>query len=119
MQKAVFMLSMRGSKEWSDFYEYRPYNWGPYSGTLVHDVDTWIMSGEMKVEEFPHSRYGQYATTEAGEKVADNVWTTLSEGEQKFVRDVRRFVTTRSFNKLLRDVYAAYPEYATKSQFNG
>lgn len=119
MQKAVFLLTKRGPEKWSLLYDYQPYNWGPYSPTLVHDLEAWVRTGELAVEDYPHSRYGQYETTPAGEAEAERVWGELTPAQQDFVRSVRRFVTRRSFNRLLRDVYAAYPDYATKSQFTG
>ena len=100
-------------------YRYRPYNWGPYSGALAQNVDTLVRSGRMSVEQHSGSRHGSYVTTDVGEAESAEVWKRLSAAEAKFIREVRAFVTTRSFQRLLRDVYAAYPEYATKSQFSG
>lgn len=116
LQKAVFIL-MQGSAAWSGAYDYRPYNWGPYSSALTNDTDQLIAQGILRVAPAPGSRYGSYTTTPAGEEAARRLWEALAAAERKFLVDVRAFVTGRSFDRLLRDVYAAYPQFATKSLF--
>ncbi len=119
MQKAVFLLTQRGSAEWATLYRYEPYNWGPYSSALAQHVDELVFTGRIGVEKHAGGRYGSYQVTALGQQDALEAWVGLDPREQKFVRDVRAFVTNRSFQRLLRDVYAAFPEYATKSQFSG
>jgi len=119
MQKAAFLVSKRGTEQLRDLYTYEPYNWGPYSSSLTSDLRRLTATELLKLEGAPNSQYGRYVTTTAGEKRAQAVWETLSENEHVFLRSVRQFVTTRSFSRLLRDVYAAYPDYATRSRFNG
>ena len=119
MQKAVFLITQRGTPRLRELYEYRPYNWGPYSDALAQDVRALEATGRMAVEAAPGSRYGRYVTTVVGEAHVIPVWNDLEPGERAFVANVRRYVTASSFNKLLREVYAEYPEFATASQFRG
>ena len=65
MQKAVFLIVERGGPRWRDAYRYRPYDWGPYSGALVEDVNDLIHESLLKVEPAPGNRYGNYMTTSA------------------------------------------------------
>jgi uncharacterized protein len=117
VQKAIFLLTQRGPPDWKPLYQYRPYNWGPYSSQLAADTESLIRAGYL--EDVPGARHGQYRATTLGEAYADQVWATLSAKEQHFIRSVRAYVTNRSFTQLLREVYAAYPDYATASQFSG
>lgn len=119
LQKAVFLLTRRGSPDWRSLYRYEPYNWGPYSSQLVADVDSMMYRGLVEVEDVPGSRYGRYATTPRGEAESIEVWAGLEPAEASFIRSVRAYVTGRSFAQLLREVYAAYPGFATASQFTG
>lgn len=116
LQKAVFLVT-QGAADWADAYQYRPYNWGPFSSDLTHDTDALVAAGRLRVA--PGSRYGRYVTTDAGEAEAEQLWKSLGPAQRRFLADVRRFVTGRSFDRLLRDVYAAYPDFATKSLFRG
>lgn len=119
MQKAVFLLTQRGSADWRELYHYEPYNWGPYSSALNSDVGTLVQHELLKNRVSPVSRYGSFETTVAGDAAAGVVWERLSEPQRSFIKSVRDYVADRSFSSLLREVYAAYPEFATKSQFSG
>lgn len=117
VQKAIFLLTQRGSPAWRSLYSYRPYNWGPYSSGVASDTDTLVRAGLL--EDVPGARHGQYRTTPSGESRAELIWATLSAQERSFIRTVRAYVTGRSFTELLREVYAAYPDFASASQFSG
>lgn len=119
MQKAIFLLSQRGSDKLRSFYSYRPYNWGPYSDALTEDVRNLQSQGKLTVVNDPANRYGRYIATTSGEADAALAWDELNTAERSFLIDVRSYVTGSSFQKLLREVYAAYPEYATASHFQG
>jgi uncharacterized protein len=119
MQKAVFLLVKGGYSDWSDLYDYKPYDWGPYSRTLARDIDVLVSRHNLKIEQARGSRYGRYAATSRGEALAAAAWQGLRDGEQEYLRRVRRYVTSKSFSHLLREVYAAYPQYATESRFQG
>lgn len=119
MQKAVFLLTMRGTATWNGLYPYRPYDWGPYCRELVDDLRDLAASGHMRTSTAAGSRYGRYTLTELGQQAADQLWARLPPDEQEFLTTVRAYVTSKDFNALLREVYAAYPEYATESRWSG
>ena len=101
-------------------HSYRPYDWGPYSGALTSDIETLAyVDDSLAVQRVPGSRYGRYTTTPAGEAQARDLWEALRPREQEFIKTVRAYVTSKSFAQLLREVYAAYPDYATASRFSG
>jgi len=119
LQKAIFLLTQRGPARWRRCYTYEPYNWGPYSSTLNSDVGFLVATDQLAVEPFTGSRYGTYKTTRMVDDRVRRAWDECSQDERKFLSHVKHYVTSRSFNTLLREVYAAYPEYASKSLFNG
>lgn len=119
MQKAAFLMVQRGTDAWKGLYSYQPYDWGPYSRELTHDVEAHLAAGRLRVEQVQGARYGRYTTTNLGEAVANTVWEDLDPPQRTFIAQIRRYVTSRSFAQLLREVYAAYPAYATASRFNG
>jgi uncharacterized protein YwgA len=119
MQKGVFLLEMRGPAPWHDLYSFHPYDWGPYSRQLQADLGTLLAEELMEKAEYPSRRYRQYQTTALGERKIEDVLASMPTNHNQFVRNVRRFVTTRSFTRLLRDVYAEYPQFAVNSRFQG
>ena len=110
---------MRGTSRLRELYSFRPYNWGPYSGGLARDLDSLVRENKLTIKPAAESAHGRYETTVFGEEAASAVWQGLVPEEQKFIRAVRTYVTHKSFNHLLREVYAEYPAYATKSRFAG
>jgi uncharacterized protein YwgA len=119
MQKAIFLVTRRGQRAWRELYPYEPYDWGPYSRRLAADLDSLRARGLLRTEPVPGHRYGRYVTTERGERWARQLLAGLSPAEVAFLRAVRKYVTSKSFSNLLREVYAAYPEFATESKFQG
>lgn len=118
VQKGVFLLEQRGPQSWRNLYTFRPYDWGPFSRELAADIEDMLLD-DLRIVDLEGFRFGEYRTTREGEQRIAEVVETLSEKTLKFVGETRRFVTTSSFSQLLRDVYAAYPEYAVRSRFTG
>lgn len=118
MQKGIFLVAMGGPPDWQGLYDYRPYNWGPYSSSLANDLDRMTSRGLLRIMPVPGSRYGSYVTTERGSELANARWTRIDPAARDYLHAIYRYVTSRSFNRLLSDVYSQYPEYATASLFN-
>lgn len=119
MQKAVFIAEQRGPDGWTGLYKFQPYNWGPFSRQLSSDLDRLQEKELLTTELGRFGRYPAFVTTALGELRAAEAWLQLPATHKGFLKDVRAFVATRSFNDLLRDVYAAFPMFAINSQFSG
>lgn len=119
MQKGVFLLTQRGPAEWRETFGFTPYDWGPYSVGLSRAVGQLMSQGLLERRMSGGRRYAEYRATPAGEREVERITAQLHEVTQDFVRATRKFVNTRSFTRLLRDVYGAYPEYAVNSRFSG
>jgi hypothetical protein len=119
MQKGIFLLEMKGPTAWQQFYKFSPYDWGPFSRALMGDLDLLVNSALLEKRPVPNARYHSYGTTTRGEKKAGELWAGLSQPERVFISAVRHFVTSRSFSRLLRDIYAEFPAFAVRSRFAG
>jgi uncharacterized protein len=53
VQKAVFLLTQRGSQSWRSLYFYKPYNWGPYSVQLAFDMNLMESMGLVETTDAP------------------------------------------------------------------
>ena len=119
MQKGVFLLVMRGQPEWKQTFEFTPYDWGPYSFDLARTVEGLLAEDLLTKEAFPGRNYSRYRTTQAGERLIAELTAGRPRDEQTFICATRKYVTSRSFARLLREVYKAYPDYAANSRFAG
>lgn len=119
MQKGVFLLAERGPAEWNRLFEFTPYDWGPYSFDLASIVEQLVADGMLEKEAFPGRRYLRYRTTSTGEHLIKRISGNTTPQERAFVKEIREYVGSRPFARLLREVYKAYPEYAVNSRFAG
>lgn len=119
LQKAIFLVTRRGASAWSVMYVYEPYNWGPYSRALADDVGNLQSERLIRTVRREPNTYPAYRLTSEGEAVAEQVIVLLDESELDFIAKVRMYVTCRDFNSLLREVYAAYPAFASQSRWAG
>jgi uncharacterized protein len=115
VQKGIFLLSQRGPKR--GIYSFRPYNWGPFSSELYGDLDLLAGLGMVTREHEPGRSWSRFKPTQAGILRAEEAAGKLKPDALEWIGRVRRFLTTRSFDKLLDDVYAAFPEFATESLY--
>ena len=92
------------------FYDFVPYRYGPFSFALYQELAALRRDGYIKDE---HSQVSlcdatRHATSEK-----------VSELPKDWIRAIREVVVRRgalSQDELLRDVYARYPWFATKSE---
>ncbi len=117
IQKGMFLTSMRGPAK--GLYAFRPYNWGPFSPAVYGDLDRLVDEGLVLREDVAGRDWQRYSPSPAGVEAAREFAESQKPVSVQWMGSCRRFLTERSFTQLLRDVYAAYPEYATASQFSG
>jgi hypothetical protein len=117
VQKAIFLLEEDGPPGWRDLFEFIAWNWGPFSKELAAEVDRLVARGLLEPKPIPFRQYPAFKTTPQGEHLVQALLGTLPDEELGYIRRVRQYVTSRSFNQLLREIYAAHPDYAERSQF--
>jgi DNA-binding PadR family transcriptional regulator len=113
IQKGMFLLSKRGPAR--NLYTFRPYNWGPFSSEIYADLEGLEAAGLARGERVPGRSWRLYRTTPAGHLRAESAAMGLRGEEVEWLGRLREFVTERSFDRLLRDIYSEYPEYARRS----
>jgi hypothetical protein len=118
IQKGMFLLSVRGPLDHRNTYQFQPYDWGPFSRDVAADLDVLSFQGLLATELEPGRTWVRYVTTEKGNERAHEVAEMVPSGTVEWLGMVRRFLTTRSFTKLLTDVYEMYPDYAVNSRFS-
>lgn len=118
IQKGMFRFSEESKLPGEETYDFEPYHYGPYSRALRADVDSLVRAGlvaEMPVQGYTWSRY---RVTDAGMKRARKLHKAAPKREARRLFAIKQDVTGVSFNELLRDLYAQYPDYAERSIFN-
>ena len=116
IQKAMFKFGKETQVPEMEAYQFEPYNWGPCSFGIYDDLR--LLRSEKKIECTPTgSGWNIYHLTELGHQEADKVRATAEKDLLNQFDEMRKWVVSRNFGVLLRDVYQQYPDYATESIF--
>ena len=115
IMKGLFLVSQRGQGELHDLYSFRPYDYGPFTPDIYSDLDGLSAAGLVAQEAVTGRSWRTYRPTIEGVERAVVVGAKVDPRDAAIVDDAYRFVTTRGFLNLLRDIYAEYPEYAVNT----
>jgi hypothetical protein len=113
LMKGTFLVVERGRAEWRGLFRFEAYDYGPFDRHVYDARDRLIVDGLLEV--IP-GRYDSYRLTQLGRERARELSMDLG-GDADWMRRIGRYVTTRSFEQLLTEVYDAHPEYAVRSRF--
>ena len=113
--KGCFLVSQRGTAEWKSLFDFSPYDYGPFDSAVYRARDALISRNLLAVNA--QSRYGSYSLTPAGRERVENLTRIIGEDNVGWFKQIGRYVTSRSFTDLLDEVYAAYPQFATRSRY--
>lgn len=124
LQKLVFLAQEETSTDLPEEYTFIPYDYGPFSANLLHEVDDLKKEGyitERKVDLSDGEKY-VYELTSAGKRAVSDVRTEFDGDDTGTIKDAANF-TKSMFNdlpisRLLEYVYNQYPEYAEQSVIN-
>lgn len=99
-------------------YELMTYNWGPYSFEIYDDLELLHGNGLVERVPVPVKSWSKYRRTAAGDERVRILNSRAYNKVAKYLNIVKDAVTKeQTFNSLLRKIYRAYPECATKSLF--
>ena len=118
IQKALFLFGQQvGGSLGTEFYSFEPYDYGPFDAAIYVDLRRLTSLGHVMGEWSPGRSWKNYAITGPGREVARELESDADARLAAFLERVVTWVGGRSFSGLLRNVYAAYPEFAVNSVF--
>lgn len=114
LMKGAFLISKRGRRDWHSMFHFVAYDYGPFDAGVYDARDRLSQRGLLEVSR---GYYDKYGLTPEGE---ERIRTLVDEhGEDaEWIQRVGGYVTSRSFDRLLSEIYDKYPEYKTRSLFN-
>lgn len=113
LMKGAFLVAQRGPDEWRAFFDFSPYSYGPFDSGVYVMRDDLLSKGLLRAEK--HGRYESYSLTAAGRQRLKELRESLPAQTADWVSSVGSYVTSKSFSRLLREIYGAFPEFATRS----
>lgn len=120
LQKGLFLLAQEGGLPLAERYEFEPYNYGPMSREIYHDVERQVRRGSLVRSPVPGYSWGIVSATPAGRERAtttDRLARLEHPAARMALHRISPLVQRLSFADLLRMVYDCYPAYASRSVF--
>lgn len=120
IQKGMFLFAQEGGVPGDEAYSFGPYHYGPMSSQIYSDVERLEADGLIHGTPVQGYTWKRYTTTPGGIDVARHLLEEDADPEAaQRLFAIKQDVSSKTFNSLLRDVYARYPDYATRSVFSG
>lgn len=121
LQKLIF-LAQKSNEGVPEVFQFEPYDYGPFSAPILHDLDSLREDGYV-VEETEQIRNGKkyiYQLTEDGKEALDEADEADSdEVDIKELIDAAQSAVSKynkmPISRLLEYTYNKYPEYTKKS----
>jgi hypothetical protein len=113
IMKGCFIISQAGRTSWRTLFRFRPYDYGPFDVRVYGARDSLIAEGLLRREKT--GRYANYTLTDDGRTRVEEIEQEIDENAADWVRRVGHYVTSKSFSRLLDEVYARWPDFAVRS----
>jgi len=118
LQKSLFIVGQSGLEELpADYYEFFPYNYGPFTSEVYSVADTLEEQGLVRKVIASGDNFYRYAMTPEGRARAKEIRKGSLGSLCDYIDTAVRWVCSLSFDELLRAIYAKYPDYAINSVF--
>jgi uncharacterized protein YwgA len=119
LQKALFLFGKQmPNAVTSGFYDFLPYNYGPFSKEIYSDMECLRDKGLVEELAKPDQNFPEYAISTAGAGQAVQLRRELPVSATQYLDKLVKWVESQSFQNLLHAVYKAYPDFAVNSVFN-
>jgi hypothetical protein len=99
------------------FYSFIPYDYGPCSFDIYHDLNLLKKKGDIVALKRPDRRYDVYMITDNGAYKAHMFLKRFRPSVLKALFEIKREFNDLSLYELLSYVYEKYPKYTRKSVF--
>ncbi len=119
LQKSLFLLgrNLPASVIGDDFYNFEPYNYGPFDARVYSDAAKLAFDG-LATRLESGRRWTEYAATPKGMDRARQLEATVPTSISDYVKSLVSWVRSQSFPSLVRTIYRLYPEMRVNSVFD-
>jgi uncharacterized protein YwgA len=120
IQKCLFLLSREIPQHLPQgFYEFAPYNYGPFNKGIYDDLDELASEGLVYILSSGDRRWKEYAATPSGLERSATIGRDVPDQVTEYLRHLMAWCRSKTFEELVSAVYNRYPEYRRNSVFQG
>ena len=99
------------------FFNFRPYNYGPFDGNVYSCLDALVDSGHVELVPIPGQRWSSFRTTEEGQAIGGKKLSQLEAWVREAIEVYSDWVRSLSFTQLVSAIYNKYPAMRANSVF--
>ena len=117
LQKIAFLVGQQFKNELppEDFYEFVPYDYGPFCKEIYTDAINLEKEGYVQIEPSPlHTRRQYRATYGSRDANLSHIQPEL----QQYIEQAVEWAMSLTFRQLVSSIYKNYPEYGVNSIFS-
>lgn len=115
LQKVAFLLGIERSDYMpDDYYQFRKYDYGPFSAEVFRDAEQLEREGKVAISINRRGGWQEYAATVSGYRTK---LQAIPKDVSVFIEEKVSWARGLSFQQLVRAIYQDYPEYRENSVF--
>lgn len=118
LQKSLFLVGkLLGAEKDAGFYEFTPYDYGPFDRSVYDDAEELEASGLAKIDCRPGRRWREYSITLLGMEQAEKI--EIDPDVRAKIKKIVMWTRERTFAELVTAIYQNFPEMKVNSVFTG
>ena len=119
LQKVLFLVKQNFTNELKGFYDFKPYNYGPFDKQIYNDAEELKQVGYIKLVRQDGHSWSMYIIEDDFD---NSKYPALLKADEKISRYLKLLIDWAqklSFEQLIASIYNHYPEYKINSVFRG
>ena len=120
LQKSVFLVGESGLADVPQpFYEFEPYDYGPFDVAIYHDADFLQQEGLVTRVPSPTGTWTDTTISVEGQQSCESLKTQIPKETVTYISEIVAWVQNQTFRQLIANIYKLYPAYRENSVFQG
>ncbi len=116
MQKSLFLIKQNlGGEIEGDFYDFEPYNYGPFCKSIYKDTDKLESEDLIRIDMPDNKKWIECIVTVNGKERVQKIKNSLSPNVLKYIEDLVIWISKLSFREIISYIYKKYPQFKENS----
>lgn len=114
VQKLFFLLEKRLGDAITKFFDFQPYDYGPFDHVVYHELERLQKLGLVGGQE---NSPRQFSLTDVGQELGEKSLADYDAPTRERIATLTMYVLSLSFRQLVSAIYREYPEMRANSVF--
>jgi len=119
LQKVLFLIKQNYSSKLGNFYEFKPYNYGPFDKQIYVDAEALAEQGLVVLKKQPGHSWSTYQISPEFDSEEHDFDGDIDANIVNYLKSVIEWAQKLTFQQLIASIYNKYPEYKVNSVFRG